>query len=93
MEFFTGIRAILIFSFQSGFCQVYDDDLKPIGHPDEYLDLTQYDEDDLGQVVQEEYELKDEDTYAGFWKIVDNPIVPYEPIVDISVDEMNEIIW
>ena len=51
---------IIFCCFQSINCQVYDDDLKPIGHPDEYLDLTQYDEYDLGHIISEDITHKDE---------------------------------
>ena len=65
--------------FTSG--QVYDDDLKHIGHPDEYLDITQYDENDLGHVDYADDVVVDE-VFKGYWKVVDSPIVPNEPIIE-----------
>ena len=44
----------MLFCYRFTYCQVYDDNLKPIGHPDEYLDITQYDEYDLGYVIEDE---------------------------------------
>ena len=72
---------IVLVCLQSQYCQVYDDNLKPIGHPDDYLDINQYDEYDLGHVETDDIFLKGE-TMKGYWKVMDNPIVPYEPIID-----------
>ena len=71
--FFIGLR------FLSG--QVYDDDLKHVGHPDEYLDITQYDENDLGHVDNDVDVVVDE-VFKGYWIVVDTPVVPYEPIIE-----------
>ena len=67
--------------FQIINCQVYDDDLKPIGHPDEYLDLTQYDEYDLEHLISDDV-LHEDERFRGYQRVVDTSIVPYQPIID-----------
>ena len=72
---------LLIFCFSVFHCQVYDDNLKPIGHPDEYLDISQYDEYDLEDVTNDDNKVVDKQC-NGYWLVADTPIVPYEPIID-----------
>ena len=71
----------VFFCFQITRCQVYDDDLKPIGDPDEYLDLTQYDEYDLGHVNIDDFTHRDID-FLGYRMVVETPILPYQPIIE-----------
>ena len=71
----------MLFCYRFTYCQVYDDNLKPIGHPDEYLDITQYDEYDLGDVFEDEVDDGHEH-FNGYWRVVNTSIVPFQPIID-----------
>ena len=69
------IFCLLILCFSVFYCQVYHNKLKPIRHPDEYFDIPNYDEYDLGDVTHA-YNKEVAKQFQGYWMVADNSSIP-----------------